>query len=75
MPWYFPQTGRFRKEAWRIQALAPSLLDGDAEVRDAESEALFAIRGTDFGYDPGADLPERKEALERILRAEGAGGA
>jgi hypothetical protein len=65
----------FRKETWRIQALAPSLLDGDAEVRDAASEALFAIRGTDFGYDPEADPREREEALERILRAEGAGGA
>ena len=64
----------FRKEPWRAQVLAPSLRDDDVEIRDAASEALFAIRGTDFGYDPQADLPEREEAIERILRAEGQGG-
>jgi hypothetical protein len=64
----------FRQEPWRLKALASCLLAETDEVRDAAAEALFAIKGSDCGYDPEADPAEREHALERILRGEREGG-
>ncbi|MBI4604615.1 MAG: hypothetical protein HY721_21855 [Planctomycetes bacterium] len=53
----------------REEALAAALRDEDPEVRDAASEALFATKRTDYGYDPEAPAAEREKAIERFLRA------
>ena len=51
----------------RTQALAAALLDPDAEVRDAASEAMFDAEGEVFGYDPEASEQEREKAVEAML--------
>lgn len=52
----------------RVEALVRALRDKDGEIRDAASEALFAIQKVDFGYDPEDPQAEREEAIERFLK-------
>src|SRR5574341_89021 len=51
----------------RVEALVRGLRDPDDDIRDAASEALFALHHTDFGYDPEAPENEREEAIEKFL--------
>ncbi len=53
----------------RIDALVDALRDPDGEIREAASEALFALHQQDFGYEPENPEDEREEAIEKFLRA------
>jgi len=55
----------------RVRALAAALRDQDGEIREAASEALFALGGDDYGYDPQDPPAEREVAVRRLLGAAG----
>lgn len=57
--------------SWRVEFLAAAMRDPDAEVRDAGSEALFALGGFDYGYDPDAGSLERETSVQRMLKDSG----
>ncbi len=59
----------FRSNPWALRALAAGLRDQDPDVRDAASEALFAVHQTDHGYDPQAPAADREAAVARFLEA------
>ncbi|MCZ6619713.1 MAG: hypothetical protein O7E57_16455, partial [Gammaproteobacteria bacterium] len=57
--------------SWRIESLAAALRDEDEEIRDAGSEALFAMAGVDYGYEPDAAPDRREAAVQQMLRESG----
>jgi hypothetical protein len=59
----------FGAQAWILRSVAAGLLDPDPEVRDQAGEALFAVEGKDYGYDPEGPEPERQAAVARLLEA------
>jgi len=50
-----------------VLTLAAGLRDRDGEIREAASEALFALNLRDFGYDPSDPPGERESAVQRLL--------
>jgi hypothetical protein len=62
--------GCFKKTcSWMLESVATALADPDEEIRDAAGEALFAVEGTDHGYDPKGPEDEREEAITRFRKA------
>ena len=62
--------GCFKKTcSWMLESVATALADPDEEIRDAAGEALFAVQGTDYGYDPQGPQEEREEAITRFRKA------
>ncbi len=59
------------ESGWRHAFLAEALLDKEAEIRDAASEALFSLKKQDYGYDPEDPPDARREAVQRFLEAAG----
>jgi hypothetical protein len=57
----------FPASYWQASVLGAALLDRDSEIRDSGSEALFALKGEDCGYDPEAPPAEREEAVQALL--------
>lgn len=55
--------------AWLLESVAASLLDADEEIRDAAGEALFALEGNDYGYEPRGPQNEREAAVARFRKA------
>lgn len=55
----------------RVRTLAAALRDRDGEIREAGSEALFALGGEDHGYDPEDAPAEREQAVQKLLASAG----
>lgn len=55
---------------WLLESVAAGLLDSDEEIRDAAGEALFALEGDDYGYDPKGPQKDREAAVARLVKAK-----